>query len=804
MTPEKILEFVKFNNEDKDWKYDPNNKDLYAYQAEGVAGIINRLNFYGLAILADEVGMGKTFQALAVIAKQFIDKPDSKVLIVAPRYGVLKQWKNQEYEQFRNRHLFNALNLPSLNDVGELSNFAHGFISDVKYKIIFAKTTSFSQNIDIERCQSDIKEFDLVIIDEAHQYRNYHNDYEFNNRTTNAGEIFKYGTKIVLMTATPLHSGKNDIFNIVNVFKKSILEPTDNAQSIMKKFMIRRLRVMAKNYNKYHYRCEQDIEVSMQSKKNDYKNELFFAMIQRQIIYSSQSIDYSKSKNLLDLLEGTTFDDDYIQANCIDDDEDKSIKNELNKIVKSFKKAYRDFPSNQKYIEVLNKIYTDNEKALVFVRRRASAVEFVRQYIEDFDKKAWAFLTDSNHEIPSRNGFDKIVLKKRIDIEKLNAFIEDSAVRTFLIDYRAQLETLHGKHNKTVLKHMADYYFSLYDDFTENDFNNFKKEFNDEENYSEQLSGAQSKVLDFFKTKKSDVSTSASRFVRKFENGRTYENFFKDFLPNQLGYTEHQDKFGLIKSAVLHASFGVIELFKCELKSSDYKSFCDNVKKILDQSIFKKEIKEFIIYFDKFEKHLKFNENTEQEDKDAISENEKQTNYDESIFYNAQPAYAYLANTKNESVIARFNSPFFPNLLCGTSTLQEGLNLHLFCNKIYHFGSAHSMGDDEQRTGRVDRIHGKMFRELEEKGDAKLNIHYPYLKSTFDEENLRSMLCSKRATEKKIDKCMVETDIEDNKNKAIDNSCNKLIKDLVYQGNGEENNQTEPFSWKIDVKKEHF
>jgi superfamily II DNA or RNA helicase len=794
ITPENILEFVKFNIEDKDWKYDANHKDLYAYQAEGAAGIINRLDYNKLAILADEVGMGKTFQALAVVAKQFKDKSDSRILITTPRFGVLRQWKNQEYEQFRNHHLFNPFNLPPLDDVGELSNLANGFIPDEKCKIIFAKTTSFSQNINIEQCQSDIKKFDLVIIDKAHQYRNYHNDYEANNRTTNAEKIFESTPeiKILLMTATPLHSSKNDIFNIVSVFKKSIIEPNDNAQNIMKKFMVRRLRVMAKNYNKYHYRYEQDIEVGMQSQKDDYKNELFFAMLQREIIHSLQSIDYSKSKNLLDLLEGTTFDDDYIQANSIDD-EDKSVKNEFNKIVKSFKELYGDFPSNQKYIEVLKKIYADNEKALVFVRRRASAVEFVRHYIEDFDKKAWGVLTDGNHEIPARNGFDKIILKKSIDDKKFNQFIQNSEVNIFLIDYRAHFETLHGKHSKTVLKHMADYYFSLYDDFSENDFNNFKKEFKDEENSTEQLSGSQSKVLDFFKTKRSDVSTSASRFIRKFENGRIYENFFKDFLPNKLNYTKHQNKFGLIKSAVLHASFGVVELFKCELNSSDYKSFCDNTEKILDQSIFKKEIEEFIKYFDKFEKHLKFNQNTQKEDKDAIIENENQKNYDESIFYNAQPAYAYLANTKNEGVIARFNSPFFPNLLCGTSTLQEGLNLHLFCNKVYHFGSAHSMGDDEQRTGRVDRIHGKMFRELEADGGAKLNILYPYLHSTFDEENLRNMLCSKRATEKKIDKCTIQANIDDKK--YFDESCNKSIKDLVYQKEEQSNNQTEPFGW---------
>jgi hypothetical protein len=55
------------------------------------------------------------------------------------------------------------------------------------------------------------------------------------------------------------------------------------------------------------------------------------------------------------------------------------------------------------------------------------------------------------------------------------------------------------------------------------------------------------------------------------------------------------------------------------------------------------------------------------------------------------------------------------------------------------------------------------------------------------------MLCSKRATEKKIDKCTIQANIDDKK--YFDESCNKSIKDLVYQKEEQSNNQTEPFGW---------
>ncbi len=347
----------------------------------------------------------------------------------------------------------------------------------------------------------------------------------------------------------------------------------------------------------------------------------------------------------------------------------------------------------------------------------------------------------------------------------------------------------------------------------------------------------------------------------------------------QFRYENHQDKFKLIQSAILHASIGVVELFKCDINTKNYKSFCKKVSIICEKSSFKKEIKNFINHFDKYEKYLSFNKEfiSKFNDKGDFSKffsnylqkkykypNEKikdikklllesidsvesieelyscddksyggfiakvekkfdkfhfpkmiqslldnEINISEEvvnvlnykIFYNAQPAYSYLSNTKSPSVIARFNSPFFPNLLCGTSTLQEGLNLHLQCNKVYHFGSAHTMGDDEQRTGRIDRIHGKMYRELNCKktDNPKLDIYYPYLQNTFDEENLRNMLCNKRSTEKKIDKCQAVSNNEQMSKIITTYECEKPISELVYNNkkNEDTSNESEPFGWEM-------
>ena len=64
-----ISELVHFNLNRKDWIYtDGMQKSLEATQVEGVYGLIQRLKQHDIALLADEVGMGKTIQALGVMS----------------------------------------------------------------------------------------------------------------------------------------------------------------------------------------------------------------------------------------------------------------------------------------------------------------------------------------------------------------------------------------------------------------------------------------------------------------------------------------------------------------------------------------------------------------------------------------------------------------------------------------------------------------------------------------------------------------------------------------------------------------
>ena len=106
---------------------------------------------------------------------------------------------------------------------------------------------------------------------------------------------------------------------------------------------------------------------------------------------------------------------------------------------------------------------------------------------------------------------------------------------------------------------------------------------------------------------------------------------------------------------------------------------------------------------------------------------------------------------KNEALIKRFNTPFYPDIIVCTDVMKEGINLHLFCNKVFHYGLAWTPGDLEQRVGRVDRFFSKTYRAREKGEDMQVVITYPYMGKTIDEQQLKKVLKFKIAVDPLLD-----------------------------------------------------
>jgi hypothetical protein len=108
-------------------------------------------------------------------------------------------------------------------------------------------------------------------------------------------------------------------------------------------------------------------------------------------------------------------------------------------------------------------------------------------------------------------------------------------------------------------------------------------------------------------------------------------------------------------------------------------------------------------------------------------------------------------------LVQQFNMPGLPYVVVGTDTLREGVNLHLFCDRVMHFGVAWTSGDLEQRVGRVDRYFSSIERRLKKHANypeamqPELTILYPYLRDTLEKRQIDVILERKALNEKLMD-----------------------------------------------------
>ena len=122
---------------------------LFNFQRDAVLGIINKLEKYNGCILADSVGLGKTFTALAVI--KYYEGRNKNVLVLCPK-KLADNW---------NTYRANYKNNPIASD---------RLRYDVLYHSDLLRKRGYSGEIDLSRI--NWSNYDLVVIDESHNFRN--------------------------------------------------------------------------------------------------------------------------------------------------------------------------------------------------------------------------------------------------------------------------------------------------------------------------------------------------------------------------------------------------------------------------------------------------------------------------------------------------------------------------------------------------------------------------------------------------------------------------------------------------------
>jgi len=172
-------------------------KKLYSFQKDAVLAIINKLEKFNGCILADSVGLGKTFTALAVI--KYYENRNKTVLVLCPKK------LSDNWNTFKDNYVNNPIAADRLN-------------YDVLYHTDLSREHGKSNGLDLARLNWG--NYDLVVIDESHNFRNggeYSGpDGARENRYLKLlNKVVRSGvkTKVLMLSATPVNNRFYDLRN---------------------------------------------------------------------------------------------------------------------------------------------------------------------------------------------------------------------------------------------------------------------------------------------------------------------------------------------------------------------------------------------------------------------------------------------------------------------------------------------------------------------------------------------------------------------------------------------------------------
>ena len=169
---------------------------LYSFQKDAVLAIINKLEKYNGCILADSVGLGKTYTALAVI--KYYENRNKSVLVLCPK-KLAENWSTYKG---------NYVNNPIAQD---------RLRYDVLYHTDLSREAGMSGGIDLSRLNWG--NYDLVVIDESHNFRNGGEVSGVHGRENRylrlLSKVIRAGvrTRVLMLSATPVNNRFTDLRN---------------------------------------------------------------------------------------------------------------------------------------------------------------------------------------------------------------------------------------------------------------------------------------------------------------------------------------------------------------------------------------------------------------------------------------------------------------------------------------------------------------------------------------------------------------------------------------------------------------
>jgi Type III restriction enzyme, res subunit/Helicase conserved C-terminal domain len=615
---------------------------------------------------------------------------------------------------------------------------------------------------------------------------------------------------VLLMTATPNHAAPDDIKHITSLFRPQYRnkQPVD----ILNEICIRRFRRLA-GKTKHEYRQEFASGVEMKSLKERLFFAAYHkSLVRAKAEEAKKTTQTGKRDNpysiLFGYLEGFEFlPEEQQRINKVQqkqegtdfhEREDTKVIVELSKL---YKRVYRDRPEHPKYREMIDRLQPSDQsqpvsKKLVFVRRINSVYEISNRVIESYDD-LFGKLLEGGFQRKYHKSLQNNPRKFCWELSKTEEQIADHSQGQAGNDGQSADEKLKDS------RYLSLFTIKKEGKYRTTDCSNFRLRFLKKESLFSVFfePPADYQTLDYHisgrllsKQGKTQYKTSIQRMrveslavsdasrsslteayqledqyeekqVDKAYKAGTLLLIWLTFEPQAASMktlvTEARTAYAAfsvlekegfshyLEAGVLFASRHVVwfySLYRSILSSGKapkveelYAQFCARVSTDLEASGLAHLISTAVVSFRTYYK------------KELGYSVQKIHDQDWSFLKNVVPVYPYCGNTKRETIIKAFNSPFYPDVLVATSVLQEGVDLHYHCSEVIHYGIAWTQGDNEQRVGRVDRMFGKMEKQLTTSTSATLPIHYPYLKKTIDQDQVARFLLRKHESEKLLD-----------------------------------------------------
>jgi len=881
LKPDQVAQLINFDEDDAAWDYIAGAPPTMASrQAEGVARLWNLLSQHRVALLADEVGMGKTFQALGVATLLWRIKPDARILLMTPNRNICEHW-GIEFTTFVERHYRHADGrvkatdgkaVPRVDEHYQLRALAEAIENhpaQARHGQMVVTTIHSLSNLvgdagvndkrgaaraEAQRIHQRIlaaldgEGFDLVIVDEAHYFRNVDGG---SQRAAAASAFFggpgeRIGQRMLVLTATPSHTQLGDVASILGYFTDlGQAEQRPQPDQLMDKYAVRRFRIMAGldgGYTKHRYRREIASPCDFAQRP---EAEAFFALYQRRLIHDLKVMSEGR-RILYGFLEGfeSTGPDERMPgepgtATAPDGERtgDYSVAEDtqlLRDMSRDFHDVFRRTPDHPKYGGLVEQCAPPDlfgadaqrplheDKHLIFVRRIPSVRELTKRINERYDRTlahqicdAWGlepgdpraqrWLTTQHL---SRDGFEELVQQCKAGRDALqaddagddevdgggasdgepaqDACLGSKVAALFVTkkikDKQAPPPTDCSRFSLSLrrstsihamfMEPAADYMAGGYASYAE-----FRQGDKLRADYTRAARAERRASHGLIDARECAGMLPADAAPRPYDEGRKVETLWSLVFPyltasqqatlRRWSSSEPQvaENFGnYIQAGFLFASPVIVELYCWHTRfqralpdgkqhanvQRRYHDFVDYARERIANSLL---LKYFGAALDSFEQLCR------KIVKHGVGDWRKGWLTLASL---SSPAwFASGESSHRQHLILGFNSPFYPNTLVATSVFQEGINLHLQCRKVHHYGIAWTPGDNEQRVGRIDRLFGKVNQLVRHAppgtGTSTLDINYPYLKNSFDEDQVGSFIERKHAVEEKMDRCVQDT-----------------------------------------------